>query len=519
MKKRRESEGEVSVADTPFVSLQAQEATQDAKAGTGKGKGKEKQRATGGPKDKVDWKFGKKGKRERRGEWAPRPAVLEDDGSSAEKKERLAKRKCVVLLGFCGAGYSGMQIQRDHSNTKTIEGTLFDAFVKAGAVSKDNSDDPTKVSLSRAARTDSGVHAARNAVSLKMILDIPTLTASGIDLVPHLNSLLPPEIRVWDIIRTTNNFNSCDSRVYEYLFPSYVLLPPPPGSGLATTLLRVNTKNKALRISPPPSNPSTSAPFPSDPVEQTLISYRATPGDLARLQALVKAFQGTHNFHNYTVAREFGDRSAQRYMVQVDVRDPQVYDGIEWISVLFHGQSFMLHQRKMIGLVMLAARTHTPPELIPETYGPSKIHIPKAPALGLLLEEPRFGVYNLKVADTNAELALKSAQGAQKIDYEKHCDTIDAFKRDMIYTRMRQEEAEHRVFARWLSFVDSYPGADFEYLNHKGVIPPSAILQKGARYENQFKEFVKMGNDSAVIGLEDDGDGEGLDVKSAEMDG
>jgi len=201
----------------------------------------------------------------------------------------------------------------------------------------------------------------------------------------------------------------------------------------------------------------------------------------------------------------------------------------------------MLHQiRKMIGLVMLAARTHTPPELIPETYGPSKIHIPKAPALGLLLEEPRFGVYNLKVADINGELPLKSAQAAQvtpeedgasltvvdagnprkqKIDYEKHRDTIDAFKRDLIYTRMRQEEAEHRVFARWLSFVDSYPGADFEYLNHKGVIPPSAILQKGARYENQFKEFVKMGDNSAVIGLEDDGDEEGLDVKSAEMEG
>jgi hypothetical protein len=110
MKKRRESEDEVSVADTPFISLQAQETTQGAKAATGKGKGKEKQRATGGPKDKVDWKFGKKGKRERRGEWAPRPAVVEDDGSSAEKQERLAKRKCVVLLGFCGAGYSGMQM-------------------------------------------------------------------------------------------------------------------------------------------------------------------------------------------------------------------------------------------------------------------------------------------------------------------------------------------------------------------------------------------------------------------------
>ena len=29
---------------------------------------------------------------------------------SGEKKERLAKRKCAILIGFCGAGYSGMQM-------------------------------------------------------------------------------------------------------------------------------------------------------------------------------------------------------------------------------------------------------------------------------------------------------------------------------------------------------------------------------------------------------------------------
>lgn len=115
--------------------------------------------------------------------------------------------------------------QNDHEDTKTIEATLFEALVKAGAVSEDNSDDATKVrvvsciihcfkrdmsiiqvSLSRAARTDAGVHAACNAVSLKLITQIPSLISAGIELVPHINSFLPPEIRVWDIVRTNNNF-------------------------------------------------------------------------------------------------------------------------------------------------------------------------------------------------------------------------------------------------------------------------------------------------------------------------
>lgn len=75
-------------------------------------------------------------------------------------------------------------------------------------------------------------------------------------------------------------------------------------------------------------------------------------------------------------------------------------------------------------------------------------------------------MYNLKLADANAELDLKSTQGPQvvpeeddasttaadagnprkgAIDYEKNRDAVDAFKRDMIYTRMRREEAEHRM--------------------------------------------------------------------------
>ncbi|CAB4404969.1 unnamed protein product [Rhizophagus irregularis] len=93
---------------------------------------------------------------------------IEDKGDSNESKEpRKPKKKVAVLVGFCGTGYQGMQINR---NAKTIEEDLFKAFVAAGAVSKDNSDDPKKVGLMRAARTDKGVHAAGNLISLKISL-------------------------------------------------------------------------------------------------------------------------------------------------------------------------------------------------------------------------------------------------------------------------------------------------------------------------------------------------------------
>lgn len=80
---------------------------------------------------------------------------------------------------------------------KTIEGELFEALVRAGAVSKDNSNDPLKVNFARAARTDAGVHAAGNIVSLKMITSIPDQEESMVD---RINRELPADIRVWNFV-------------------------------------------------------------------------------------------------------------------------------------------------------------------------------------------------------------------------------------------------------------------------------------------------------------------------------
>ncbi|TPX12301.1 uncharacterized protein E0L32_006948 [Thyridium curvatum] len=140
-------------------------------------------------------------------------------------EERRPKRKVAVLVGYAGTGYKGMQI--NHQD-KTIEGDLFAAFVAAGAISKANANDPKKSSLVRCARTDKGVHAAGNVISLKLIIE-----DEGV--VQKINDNLPEQIRVWGMQRTNNSFScyqACDSRWYEYLLPTYSLLPPHPSSYL-----------------------------------------------------------------------------------------------------------------------------------------------------------------------------------------------------------------------------------------------------------------------------------------------
>ena len=129
-----------------------------------------------------------------------------------------------------------MPRRRNHSLTfpvrahdqKTIEGDLFQAFVAAGAISKANADDPKKSTFVRCARTDKGVHAAGNVISLKLIIE-------DNEIVDKINSNLTPQIRVWGYERTNNSFSAyqlCDSRIYEYLIPTHSFLPPHPSSYL-----------------------------------------------------------------------------------------------------------------------------------------------------------------------------------------------------------------------------------------------------------------------------------------------
>ncbi|OWP02961.1 hypothetical protein B2J93_3541 [Marssonina coronariae] len=152
---------------------------------------------------------------------------------------RKPKRKVAVMIGYAGSGYKGMQI---NGAEKTIEGDIFKAFVAAGAISKANADDPKKSSLVRCARTDKGVHAAGNVISLKLIVEEPNI-------IQLINENLPPQIRVWGIERTNGSFScyqTCDSRWYEYLIPTYSFIPPHPQSFLANKLVESARKEGKL---------------------------------------------------------------------------------------------------------------------------------------------------------------------------------------------------------------------------------------------------------------------------------
>ncbi|KAK7008253.1 tRNA pseudouridine synthase 1 [Favolaschia claudopus] len=441
----------------------------------------------------------------------------EGEASGEPKAPRLPKRMRALLIGFCGSGYKGMQIQQ---NAKTIENALFDAMVRAGAVSQDNSDDPVKVGIHRAARTDAGVHAAGNVVSLKMITNVPGVP----DMTARINEELPPEIRLWGHIRVQNSFNPrtlCDSRKYTYFFPTYTLIPPKPGSAQH----RVLTEH-AASLTPAMPSPIVDHPFWADSGDDAAAdmarkrAWRIDPEQVAQLRVTAKKYLGTHNFHNFTVDGAFSDRSNQRYMKDMEISDPVVYGETEWISVLFHGQSFMMHQRKMMSILVLSCRTGTPAQVIDELYGPRDVLIPKMPALGLLLEEPLFDTYNLKVARANEKVTPDHADYRPPITFEPHREAMAAFKEKYVYDNMRRVEDRDGLFDAWIRMVDAYGGNDLLYLNPKGTIPQAAVIKlrerhrKGGFKEKKLFDATSFPEAQQSLGVEEEDE----DEEAMEMD-
>lgn len=403
-----------------------------------------------------------------------------DEGNVIKKEPRLPKKKVAVMVGYCGSGYHGMQFNPPNP---TIEMELFNAFVNAGAISKANSNDLKKNGFMRAARTDKGVHAGGNVISLKLIIEDPKIKEK-------INDNLPEGIRIWDIKRVNKAFDCrklCGSRWYEYLLPTYSLIGPKPGSYLYKEIEEskielpdvlddnidniefwnsfktvVNEKftieeQDAITNYAPPGRDEFDE---NDDLYQKVKlfksmenahkrAYRISDTKLIKFRDSMKQYLGSHNFHNFTLGKDFKDPSATRYMKEISVSNPFVIGDAktEWISIKIHGQSFMLHQiRKMISMATLITRCGCPVDRISDAYNAQKINIPKAPALGLLLESPVYEGYNKRLQEF----------GYEPIDFKEYQSEMDAFKMKHIYDKIYSEEVNENVFNAFFSYIDAF---------------------------------------------------------------
>uniref|UniRef100_A0A8D8BWI3 Pseudouridylate synthase 1 homolog n=1 Tax=Culex pipiens TaxID=7175 RepID=A0A8D8BWI3_CULPI len=325
------------------------------------------------------------------------PPADPDAVKNFDPASRVKKRKCIILMGYSGVNYFGMQ---RNPGTKTIEEELLVAMLKNEWISDEAFKQPQQIQFQRAARTDKGVSAATQVVSIKL--------PENLD-IAGLNKDLPEQIRVFAVKRVTKGFNSksnCDARTYTYTLPTVA--------------------------------------FAAHGEEVSVETYRAPEDRIQKVQETLKLFEGTKNFHNFTSRKEFIDPSVKRFIMSFECEAPFVPEGttVEFATIKIKGQSFMLHQiRKMVGLTLAVVRGLTPPETITKAFEETRYGVPTAPGLGLVLSRIHYEKYNVRYG----------ADGCHEtLDFEQEQDQIQSFFREHIASTIVKTELAQRSMVEWL---------------------------------------------------------------------
>jgi len=304
-------------------------------------------------------------------------------------------KKTAALISFSGKEYTGMQ---RNVGFKTIEGELLDAFSASGMIDPDWVDNPSRAFFQRASRTDKGVSALKMVVSLKL--------PDEENLVSKVNSCLPPDIRLQSVVRVTKNFNcksAADARTYIYLLPTFAFSPV------------------------------------TDIINE---SWRCEPDTIKQANEVFSKYLGSHYYHNYTSGKLPLEPSSRRHIYEFQCGEPFFREGLEWCIIKVKGQSFMLHQiRKMIGMGIAIIRGHTSVAKIDETWGMERIDIPRAPGLGLILDEIHYDRYNVRYGSDGIH---------DPISWEAVQDQVDSFKKDFVFADIIKTEVETKSMLEWM---------------------------------------------------------------------
>ncbi|KAM4036882.1 pseudouridylate synthase 1 homolog isoform 1-T3 [Anomaloglossus baeobatrachus] len=335
-------------------------------------------------------------------------SVEEDEGAQKNFLKNivvLPRKNHVIQMVYCGSGYSGMQINKT-SPVPSIEEELVSALVKAQCIPEICATNLKLVRFQRCARTDKGVSALAQVISVKLF-------ENGVNPVETINSYLPSEIRVTGVKRATTGFNSkimCDARTYSYTLPTFALS--------------------------------------RDPSSVPDSSFRLPREDFHHVNRLLSFYKGTHSFHNFTRGKLSDDPSARRHIYQISCSEPFVRHGVEFARILIKGQSFMMHQiRKMVGLIIAVVKGAATPELLPLSVRINKTNLPLAPALGLVLECTHFDSHNWR---------CHYNQTTRTVTWEEFLPVTESFREDKIMPVIIDGELRDLSFLIWLQQFSGY---------------------------------------------------------------
>ncbi|XP_014607264.1 PREDICTED: tRNA pseudouridine synthase A, mitochondrial-like isoform X1 [Polistes canadensis] len=344
----------------------------------------------------------------------------EDTDTKIQKVEslKIKKRPYALMMGYLGRDYYGMQV---NPGMKTIENDLLSALLKNNLITMENIENLRSFNFQRAARTDKGVSAARQVVSLKLP---ETVNKDSI------NDCLPNEIRVFGIKRVTKGFNSkinCCGRTYRYILPTFAFAPEDMASLPSREECDIEKRIEELSV-------INGKPY---------TDFRLSSETLGKINSFMQLFQGTHNFHNFTSKVKPLDPRAKRYIIKFKCIETFVTENIEFAIIEIKGQSFMLHQiRKMISMVIAYLRNMATEDSLQQAFKDEKMDIPLVPGLGLSLNYVHYDHYNKRYGSDGIH---------ETLDWKECEEEVEQFQAEYIVKHIVNTEIVEKTMLNWLA--------------------------------------------------------------------
>lgn len=248
-----------------------------------------------------------------------------------KKRQKLldfsTRRYVAFKIAYIGGAYDGFAIQENTPNT--VEGKLFEALTKACLIQDFHSS-----GYSRCGRTDKGVSALGNAVSL-YLRSRPGHPLGEYDYVSILNKLLPEDIRLTSFCFPDESFDarfSCLYREYKYFFCMEDM-------------------------------------------------------DFSLLSTSVSLYRGEHDFRNFCKMDIVNVSNFKRRIVSARVEKMTDSGPMSMCVLTLRGFAFLWHQvRCMVAVLFLIGKGKEPPEIITQLLDIQEN--PQKPAYDLASEAP-----------------------------------------------------------------------------------------------------------------------------------
>ncbi|KNE61943.1 tRNA pseudouridine synthase A [Allomyces macrogynus ATCC 38327] len=332
-------------------------------------------------------------------------------------------RRIVLKLAYFGWNYQGLAAQLHTTNT--VEHHLFEALTTAKLVA-----DIKDADYTRCGRTDKGVSATGNAVSLNVRSKVRNPGDEELPYLTIINRLLPPHIRVIAWAPVPDDFSarfSCAHRTYKYFFPALGL-------------------------------------------------------DIAKMREAASYFLGAHDFRNFCkIDPSKPVRNYERTVLAATIEP--VHEGVtsgygdpsappsalplpsDFYTLTIQGTAFLWHQiRCMTYILLMVGQGLEPPTIVRDLLNvaahPAKPQYDLAPEFPLVLWDCAYPQVEWQYADSQSDPMHAFTSLVKHVTTLYETKRIETLTVDLMLKQLFSQSLPHpaRNAGEMVPFMDLYPG-------------------------------------------------------------